>query len=67
MKRDISRSIDREALRLIQSGGINISNIPNGNYAPAKIILSISLQNIAHGYKPFSSENLEEYRNLKHF
>lgn len=67
MKRDVCRSIDAEAMHLIKSGGIDIIETPKTSYAPAKIILAICLERVAHEYKPLFEPYIEEYKNLKHF
>jgi hypothetical protein len=67
MKRDVCKSIDEEASHLLQSGGIALSDYPLTTFIPAKIVLTICLERIAHQYEPLLEVYKAEYRNLKHF
>jgi hypothetical protein len=66
MKRDCISSIEKECIRLFDSGAVDTEKYEN-DYALPKIIYATALKNIADQYQPFSSEYREEMENLSHF
>ena len=57
----------KETKRLIESGGIDLSEEQkDSNYSP-RIILSVALENLSRQYAPFSQSGCDVADNLKHF
>ena len=66
MKKDVSKYIDEETLRLFNSGAIN-KNSYEDNYALPKIILTVALKNLSFQYLPLTPEGKRESLNLERF
>lgn len=64
MKQDINSYIDRETLRLFESGGVDPDSFEN-SYALPKIILFVTLQNLGKQYRPLTYD--KELKNLQYF
>jgi hypothetical protein len=62
---DFVGQIEKEAVRLAQSGGIDLESYENNFLAP-KICLYVALLNMAEEYRPLS-EYKEVANNLKNF
>ncbi len=62
MRKDCNKYIDKECLKLFDSGGIDNSSFSN-NYLLPKIILHVALKNLAQQYKPLSGYS-EDINNL---
>lgn len=66
MKKDIGKYIDKETLRLFDSGAIN-KNSYEDDYVLPKIILTTTLKNLSFQYFPLTSEGKKEALNLERF
>ena len=66
MKRDINRYVDRETVRLFESGAINKDSYED-DYQLPKIILAAALKNLAFQYLPLTPEGKREVLNLERF
>ena len=66
MKKDINQYIDKEAIRLFDSGGIDRDNYEN-DYLLPKIILTVALHNLSSQYYPHSLLDRKTAENLKLF
>ena len=56
----------KECERLLNSGGISVSDAEN-NFIVPKIVMHVALLNEANQYKPLSTNMRKEVENLKHF
>jgi hypothetical protein len=57
----------KEAERLINSGGIDLSEEEKGSFYAPKIILSVALENLSEQFAPISQSGSEIAENLKKF
>jgi hypothetical protein len=57
----------KESERLINSGGIDLSEEQKDSFYSPKIILSVALENLSKQYAPFSASGCEIAENLKEF
>ena len=57
----------KEAERLTNSGGIDLSEEEEDSFYAAKIILHVALDNLSKQYAPFSEAGCEVAENLKEF
>lgn len=62
---DLIKNVKREAIRLAESGGIDLEKFDD--FVPAKVCLHIALLNEANQYAPLSIEAKKVASNLKHF
>lgn len=66
MKKDISKYIDEETLRLFDSGAIN-KNSYEDDYQLPKIVLTVALKSLSFQYLPLTPEGKREVLNLERF
>jgi len=57
----------KESERLVQSGGINLSEEQKDSFYVPKIILSVALENLSAQFAPISQTGSEIADNLKQF
>ena len=57
----------KESERLVQSGGINLSEEQKNSFYVPKIILSVALVNLSEQFAPISQTGSEIAENLKAF
>ena len=57
----------KESERLVQSGGINLSEEQKDSFYSPKIILSVALVNLSEQFAPISQSGCEIADNLKEF
>jgi hypothetical protein len=65
INKDIKNYLEKEALRLFESGGIDTSSYEN-NYLLPKICLYVALKNTIYQYRPLS-DYIKEANNLENF
>jgi hypothetical protein len=66
MKQEINQYIDKETLRLFDSGAID-TTIYEDDYTLPKIVISTALKNLSFQYFPLTSAGKKEALNLEHF
>ena len=66
MAKEHNKSLIKECERLLNSGGISVSDAEN-NFILPKTVIHVALLNEAWQYKPLSKEQQKEAENLKHF
>lgn len=66
MKKDMNQYIEKEAVRLFESGAIDTSEYFD-NYLLPKMILCQTLKNLSDQYMPLRKENINVVENLKYF
>lgn len=66
MKKDVNQYLDKECLRLIRSGGIDVSKAAD-DYAIPKVILAVALENVLFQWEPIHPTGKRAFKNLRHF
>jgi hypothetical protein len=66
MKKDINEYVEKESLRLFNSGAIDRSTYAADFLLP-KIILCATLENLCRQYLPLGDRGKKELANLRHF
>jgi hypothetical protein len=66
LKKAMNAGIEREFVRLLKSGAIDVSAAAN-DYELPKAILHVALANVSADYRPLSRQANREVVNLKYF
>ena len=66
MKRDISKCINEETVRLFESGAVDTAAYEDDFMLP-KIVMTVALKNLSFQYLPLTPEGKRESLNLERF
>jgi len=66
MKKEMNQEIEKECLRLLNSGAVDIGSYDD-DYLLPKLILCAALQNSSKQYLPFAKEHIKKVKNLLNF
>ena len=63
---DLTKALQKECLRLFDSGGIDTSKYDT-NYILPKIVLSVAIKNQVIQYRPLYKQHSKDIKNLESF
>lgn len=63
---NVNESVNREVTRLLSTGAIDLDKYED-DYRLPKLLLIVSLENIAKKYSPLSEDGQKELQNLRRF
>lgn len=68
LSKNFAKAIEEEAIRLANSGGVDLSEYNYDNYVLAKILITAAIENKKDNYAPFFYKPYSDVvKNLKHF